>query len=136
MAMAREQHNQDMGQQQIQTLEEQRRRVEDLAHSLTQQANEQWRKAIEGLVALPAAVTVGVAASTLYFVGFVTRGLEVFQQQALDASRQMQQLDRGGRDFGRRGERGERGELERGGEERGRDDRPRGELGRPEMPTA
>lgn len=134
MAMARDQQNQNqnLGQQQIQTLEDQRRRVEDLAHSLTQQANEQWRKAIEGLVALPAAVTVGVAASTLYFVGFVTRGLEVFQQQALDASRQMQQIDGGGRDYGRRGE---RGELERG-EERGRDERPRGELGRPEMPTA
>jgi hypothetical protein len=122
MAMSREQHNQTMGQQRIQTLEEQRRRVEDLAHSLRQQANEQWRKVIEGLVALPAAVTVGVAASSLYFVGFVTRGLEVFQMQALDASQRMQQLDRSnGRDFG---------------EDRGRDERPRGELGRPEMPTA
>jgi hypothetical protein len=135
MAMAREQQKQNMGQRQIQTLEDQRRRVEDLAHSLREQANEQWRKAIEGLVALPAAITVGVAASSLYFVGFVTRGLEVFQMQALDASQRMQQqLDRG-RDFGERGERGERGELERG-EERGRDERPRGELGRPEMPTA
>jgi hypothetical protein len=117
MAMAREQQNQSMGQQQIQTLEDQRRRVEDLAHSLRQQANEQWRKAIEGLVALPAAVTVGVAASTLYFVGFVTRGLEMFQQQTLYASQQMQQRDGSARDFSR-------------------DDRPRGELGRPEMPTA
>jgi hypothetical protein len=118
MAIAREQHDQSMGQQQLHTLEDQRRRVEDLAHSLAQQANEQWRKAIEGLVALPAAVTVGVAASTLYFVGFVTRGLEVFQQQALDASQQMQRRDGSGHEF------------------RGRDDRPRGELGRPEMPTA
>jgi len=127
MAMAREQQNQDRDQQQIHALEEQRRRVEDLAHSLSQQANEQWRKAIEGLVALPAAVTVGVAASTLYFVGFVTRGLEVFQTQTIEASRQMREFD------GARGSR--HGELQRG-EERGRDERPRGELGRPEMPTA
>jgi hypothetical protein len=115
MAMAREQQNQNLGQQQIHTLEDQRRRVEDLAHTLSQQANEQWRKAIEGLVALPAAVTVGVAASTLYFVGFVTRGLEIFQQQTIYAGQQIQQRDGSGRDFGRS---------------------ERGELGRPEMPTA
>ena len=116
MAMAREQQNQSMGQRQIETLEDQRRHVEDLAHSLRQQANEQWRKAIEGLVALPAAVTVGVAASTLYFVGFVTRGLEIFQEQTLYAAQQMQQQrDGSNRDFGRT---------------------ERGELGRPEMPTA
>jgi hypothetical protein len=116
MAMAREQQNQNQAQQQIHTLEDQRRRVEDLARSLTQQANEQWRKAIEGMVALPAAITVGVAASTLYFVGFVTRGLEIFQEQTLYASQQMQQQRDGtNRDFGRN---------------------ERGELGRPEMPTA
>jgi hypothetical protein len=125
MAMAREQqqHNNRMMSQQIESLEAQRRRVEELASSLSQQANEQWRKAIEGLVALPAAITVGVAASTLYFVGFVTRGLEVFQQQAMDASQRMQ-YD------------GEARELQRGEEQRGRDERQRGEIGRPEMPTA
>ncbi len=92
---------------------------------MSQQATIEWRKAIEGFVALPAAITVGVAASTLYLVGFVTRGLEIFQAQSLEARRR-RELDGG--EAGR--EREEEGRQERGREERGRD------RGRPEMPTA
>ena len=124
MPMMREQRNQEM-RRELETIDSERRRVVELAHSLSQQASHEWRKAIEGLVALPAAITVGMAASTLYFVGFVTRGFEVFQAQALGASERMRELD---------GEERGRGEL--GREERGRDERSRGELGRPEMPTA
>lgn len=129
MAMIRGEREQQM-QQQLEAFEHERRRVEELAHSLSQQATHEWRKAIEGLVALPAALAVGTAATTLYFVSFVTRGFEAFQSQALDASRRMRELD--GSDRGR----GELGRDERGRDERGRDERNRGELGRPEMPTA
>ena len=122
MAMMREQRDQDM-RQRMEALEFERRRVEELAYSLSQQANIQWRKAIEGLVALPAALTVGAAASTLYLVGFVTRGLEIFQMQALDMSQRMRELDGGEREERERGDRGDRA-GERQGERR------------PEMPTA
>jgi hypothetical protein len=126
MAMMREQRNQEM-RQRVETLESERRRVEELAQALSHQANIEWRKAIQGLVALPAAITVGMAASTLRLVGFVTRGLEIFQAQAMEASRRMRELDGG--------ELGE-GRGEGRGDERGRDERGRGEAGRPEMPTA
>ncbi len=126
MAIMREQEQQKRAmQERMHVIEGERRRVEDLAYQLSQQANVELRKAVEGLIALPAAITVGMAASTLYFVGFVTRGLEIFQTQALEASRRMQELD--GAD------RGEQGRIE----ERGREGTERrGELGRPEMPTA
>jgi hypothetical protein len=117
MAMTYDRQRQQDFSQRIQALESERRRVEELASSLSQQANDQWRKAIEGLVALPAAITVSIAASTLYLVGFVTRGLEVFQRQAFDASRQMEKYGQ---------------ELR--GEERG-EERGRAEPGRP-TPTA
>lgn len=116
MAMMRGQKRNEEMQQRMDALQQERRRVEELASTLSQQANIEWRKAIEGLVALPAAITVGMAATTLTVVGFVTRGLEIFQAQALDVSERMRDLD--GAD--RSGERG----SERGGERR------------PEMPTA
>jgi hypothetical protein len=91
-----------------QALEHQRRQVENLARLLQQQATDQWRKAIEGLVALPAAVAVGSAATALYAVGFVTRGFEVFQRSAIDAGTEMEEW------------RGEQQRITRGDEERGR----------------
>jgi hypothetical protein len=115
MAMMREQRNTEM-RQRMEAMEHERRRVEELARSLSQQATVEWRKALEGMVALPAAITVGLAASTLSFVGFVTRTLEIFQTQAIEMSERMRELDGGDRAAERSGERGERG--------------------RPEMPTA
>ncbi len=116
MTMREQQRNQEM-RQRMEALEHERRRVEELASSLSQQANVEWRKAIEGLVALPAAITVGVAATTLSIVGFVTRALEIFQAQTMDMSQRMRELDGGERGGDRSGERG-------------------GERTRAEMPTA
>jgi hypothetical protein len=70
------------------TLRNQRRRVEELARLLSQQSIQQWQRAVEGLVSLPAAIVTGAAATTLYAVGFVTRGFEVFQEAALDSRQQ------------------------------------------------
>jgi hypothetical protein len=115
--------------QTVDALRQQRMEVEGLARSLKQQANQQWRKAVEGIVALPAAIAVATAASTLYFVGFVTRGLEVFQQQAEEGARQMQAS---------RDERGDGNRRLREREERNREERGeggRGESGRPELPV-
>lgn len=104
MAMMREQQRNEM-RQRLEAMEHERQRVEELARSLSQQANLEWRKAIEGLVALPAAITVGVAATTLSLVGFVTRTLEIFQAQAIDVSQRMRELDGGDRAGERSGER-------------------------------
>ena len=117
MAMMRGQQRNEEMRQRLEAFEQERRRVDELARSLSQQATVEWRKAIEGLVALPAAVTVSLAASTLTLVGFVTRTLEVFQEQAMDMSQRMRELDGADRGADRAGE------------------RP-GERTRPEMPTA
>jgi hypothetical protein len=95
MATYREQergNNVRLGEDLTNALEQQRRQVEELARTLSQQATDQWRKAIEGLVALPAAIAVGYAATTLYVVGFVARGFEVFQRTALDARAEVQRI--------------------------------------------
>jgi predicted nucleic acid-binding protein len=70
-------------------LEQQRIQVEQLAHVLQQQSMQQWQKAAEGIIALPAAIAVGLAATTLYAVGFVTRGFQALQQQAEQSNQQM-----------------------------------------------
>lgn len=69
------------------TLRNQRRRVEELARLLSQQSIHQWQRAVEGIVSLPAAIVTSAAASTLFAVGFVTRGFEVFQDAAVESQR-------------------------------------------------
>ncbi|MDB4968990.1 MAG: hypothetical protein JWN44_4679 [Myxococcales bacterium] len=96
-------------------LEQQRRDVERLAQTLSQQSMQQWQRAAEGIVALPAAIAVGFAATTLYIVGFVTRGFQALQQQADESSRQMrisfeEQQGRGEGRLEGRGEQRQRGE--------------------------
>ena len=73
-----------------QALEQQRRQVDTLARLLQEQSIGQWQKAIEGLVALPAAIAVGGAAMALYTVGFVTRGFEVFERSAVAATEDLE----------------------------------------------
>jgi hypothetical protein len=77
-----------------QTLRNQRRRVEDLARLLSEQSLHQWQRAIEGLVAFPAAVVTSAASTTLFAVSFVARGFEVFQEAALDSQRSRGEIDR------------------------------------------
>jgi hypothetical protein len=99
MAMYRQQ----MGKQQQQisdALEQQRRQVEQLALSLSDQAQMQWRRAIEGMVALPAAIAVGFAAATLFGVAFVTRGFEAFGE-GIELGRDQLRADAESREPGR-----------------------------------
>ncbi len=95
-------------------LAEQRQQVIDLAQTLSRQSLQQWQKAIEGIVALPTAIAVGAAATTLYAVGFVTRGFEVFQREAGDAQQQM-----------RAGQRETREQREQRGDRRGQNEETR-----------
>jgi hypothetical protein len=81
----------------IRRLAFERQEKEELARRLSREASSQWQKAIEGLVAWPAAVTLGVAASALYVAGFLARGFEVFSQASRDVRRNLDESrdDRG-----------------------------------------
>jgi hypothetical protein len=72
------------GQQITRVLEDERRQAEQLAEQLSDQAMRQQRKAIEGLIALPAALALRVAAATLKAVTFMARGFEVAQRASME----------------------------------------------------
>jgi hypothetical protein len=72
------------GQQIVRVLEDERRQAELLAEQLSDQATRLQRKAIEGLIALPAAVALRVAAATLKAVTFMARGFEVAQRASME----------------------------------------------------
>jgi hypothetical protein len=72
------------GQEIARVLEEERRQVEQLTQQLTDQAARHQHKAIEGLIALPAALALRWAAVTLQAVSFMARGLEVFQRSSME----------------------------------------------------
>ena len=73
--------------QMTQRLSEERVQKEFLAQRLSREAVSQWQKAIEGIVALPTALTLGWASAALYVVSFLTRGFEVFGVAAEDIRR-------------------------------------------------
>lgn len=73
--------------QMTQRLAEERVQKEFLAQRLSREAVSQWQKAIEGLVALPTALTLGWASAAMYVVSFLTRGFEVFSVAAEDIRR-------------------------------------------------
>ena len=83
MAMYRRQSGD--GQQIARILEDERRQAEQLAEQLSDQAMRHQRRAIEGLIALPAAVALRVAATTLKLVTFMARGFEVAQRAAMES---------------------------------------------------
>jgi hypothetical protein len=56
-----------------------RRHTAHLAHHLSTVAVRQWEKTLTGLVALPAAAALGVAATATYGVALLERGFEVFE---------------------------------------------------------
>ena len=92
-----------------------RQETEALARRLGVEAANQWRKSVEGIFALPAAMTLTFATSSLYIVSFLTRGFEVFQQTASDLQRNRERMERQQRG-GDRHARSEREPKERPGE--------------------
>jgi hypothetical protein len=56
-----------------------RARTAELAHHLSTVALRQWEKALTGIVALPSAAALGVAASATYGVAMLERGFEIFE---------------------------------------------------------
>ena len=56
-----------------------RAQTAQLAHHLSSVALRQWEKTLTGIVALPAAAALGVAATATYGVALLERGFEVFE---------------------------------------------------------
>jgi hypothetical protein len=56
-----------------------RRHTAHLAHHLSTVAVREWEKTLTGLVALPAAAALGVAATATFGVALIERGFEVFE---------------------------------------------------------
>jgi hypothetical protein len=56
-----------------------RTQTAQLAHHLSTVAVRQWEKTLTGMVALPAAAALGVAATATYGVALLERGFEVFE---------------------------------------------------------
>jgi hypothetical protein len=56
-----------------------RARTAELAHHLSTVALRQWEKALTGIVALPSAAALGIAATATYGVAVLERGFEVFE---------------------------------------------------------
>jgi len=64
-----------------------RRHTAQLAHHLSTVAVRQWEKTLTGIVALPAAAALGVAATATYGVALLERGFEVFELALGDIGR-------------------------------------------------
>lgn len=78
-----------------------RARTAELAHHLSSVALQQWEKTLTGIVALPAAAALGIAATATYGVALLERGFEVFESAVGEVGRNLS------RDGGHNGERPE-----------------------------
>jgi hypothetical protein len=70
-----------------------RDRTAHLANNLSSVAVQQWEKTLTGILAFPAAVALGTAASVMYGVALVERGFGVFESAVTEVGRS---LARGG----------------------------------------
>lgn len=68
---------------------------EEIARNLSREAMSQWQKAINGVLALPAAIALSAAANTLFVAAFIERGFEAFQASAEAMGRELQGQARG-----------------------------------------
>lgn len=62
-----------------------------LAHHLSTVALREWEKALTGIVALPAAAALGVAATATYGVAVLERGFEIFESAIGEVGRSLTQ---------------------------------------------
>jgi hypothetical protein len=73
-----------------QFLKFQAHRNESMARDLSREAMGQWQKAVNGVLALPAAIALSTAANTLFIAAFIERGFEAFQASAEAMGREFQ----------------------------------------------
>jgi hypothetical protein len=72
-----------------------RARTAELAHHLSTVAVRQWEKALTGIVALPSAAALGLAATATYGVAIIERGFEIFEAALGDIGRTLAHDDAG-----------------------------------------
>src|SRR4051812_11848324 len=63
---------------------------EMVARNLSREAMGQWQKAVNGVLALPAAIALSAAANTLFIAAFIERGFEAIQSSAEGMGREFQ----------------------------------------------
>jgi hypothetical protein len=68
---------------------------EMIARNLSHEAMGQWQKAVNGVLALPAAIALSAAANTLFVAAFIERGFEAFQASAEAMGREFQNRAQG-----------------------------------------
>ncbi len=73
-----------------------RARTSQLAHHLSSMALRQWEKALTGVIALPAAGALAVAASATYCVAMLERSFEVFESAIGEVGRNVSSDKRDG----------------------------------------
>jgi hypothetical protein len=87
---------------------------EQIARQLSREAMNQWEKAINGALALPAAVALSTAANTLLVAAFIERGFEALQASAEAVTHEIESQMRGHSKSGN-GEWGAKPQNERAG---------------------
>ena len=78
-------------QQLVHRAAQERREKEELARRLSAEATVQLEKTLEGLLAFPAAVSLGIASGVMTFAGFLARGFEIFTRASDDFRRDWRQ---------------------------------------------
>jgi hypothetical protein len=68
-------------------------RTAQLAHQLSSVALRQWERALTGVVALPAAAALGMAATAMYGAALIERAFEVFESAIGEIGRSIGQDD-------------------------------------------
>jgi hypothetical protein len=70
-------------------MQNERIKSERIARELRMEAADQWQKAVTGMLALPTATALSMAATALQMAAFVERGFEIFQTQAEEVRRNL-----------------------------------------------
>jgi len=70
-----------------------RTRTAHLAHHLTSVAMREWERALTGIIALPAAVALSIAATASFAVAITERGFEVLESAIGEIGRSVAQVD-------------------------------------------
>jgi hypothetical protein len=79
-----------------------RTRTAQLAHHLSSVAMRQWERALTGIIALPAATALSVAAVAMFSVAMTERAFEVLESAIGEIGRSVGQVDGQQRMFGDR----------------------------------
>jgi len=70
-----------------------RTRTAELAHHLSSVSLRQWERALTGLIALPAAAALGIAAAATFAVALTERAFEVLESAIGEIGRSVGQSD-------------------------------------------